>query len=198
MNQLQSRKPQAKPQGMNIKEFLAFLKTRPEEERWDLIDGVAVLMNPPTLVHNLIAGNLHVILANHLRATGSGLFVFPESGVRIPTLDNFLPQPDVMVAPGPAGNEIYSEKFHLVAEVLSPTNRKREIGMKLRHYKENDLCAHVLVIDSRRIRLELHSRDGDWQPQLFTDLEGLVELSAFALKFRIGELYVGTPLAPVK
>jgi Uma2 family endonuclease len=198
MNLLQSRKPQAKPQGMNIKEFLAFLKTRPEKERWDLIDGVAIMMNPPTLARNLIAGNLHVILANHLRATGSGLFAFPESGVRIPALDNFLPQPDVMVAPGPAGKEIYSDKFRLVAEVLSPTNRKREIGLKLRRYKEHVPCENVLIIDSRRIWLELHSRDADWQPRLFEEPDSIVKLNAFALSFKLGELYAGTPLAPVK
>jgi Uma2 family endonuclease len=137
MNQLQPSKPGAEPLGINIKEFLAFLKSRPKEERWDLSDGVAVMMTPPTLAHNLIAGHLHVLLANHLRTTNAGLFAFGESGVRIPELDNFLPQPDVMVAPAPTGNEVYTEKFRLVAEVLSPTNRKREIALKLRRYKEH-------------------------------------------------------------
>ena len=32
-------------------EFLSFLRSRPKEERWQLVEGTAIMMNPPTLVH---------------------------------------------------------------------------------------------------------------------------------------------------
>jgi len=38
--------------------------------------------------------------------------------------------------PGVAGREFHSERFQLVAEVLSPTNTRPEIDLKLRRYRE--------------------------------------------------------------
>jgi hypothetical protein len=37
----------APEQQMTIEEFLAFTDTRPEEERWELVEGVAVLNPSP-------------------------------------------------------------------------------------------------------------------------------------------------------
>ena len=42
---------------MDLDEFMAFLEMRPKEERWDLIEGVAVMMAPPSLAHQWIAGS---------------------------------------------------------------------------------------------------------------------------------------------
>jgi hypothetical protein len=49
---------------------------------------------------------------------------------------DFQPQPHVVVAPGPAGDELYSERYHLVAELLTRTNMGAEIELKLRRYRE--------------------------------------------------------------
>ena len=43
---------------MDVDEFMAFLETRPDEERWDLIEGVAVMMAPPSVAHQRIVYNL--------------------------------------------------------------------------------------------------------------------------------------------
>jgi hypothetical protein len=34
---------------MDVDEFMAFMETRPKEEHWDLIEGVAVMMNVAAL-----------------------------------------------------------------------------------------------------------------------------------------------------
>ena len=39
------------PQRMSDEEFLGFVAKRPDGERWQLIDGVAVMMPPPTKAH---------------------------------------------------------------------------------------------------------------------------------------------------
>ncbi len=49
---------QHKPPPMSIELFRAFYSTRPDEERWQLIDGVAVMMPPPIPAHQRIASNL--------------------------------------------------------------------------------------------------------------------------------------------
>jgi Uma2 family endonuclease len=43
---------------MTIEEFLEFTDTRPDGEKWELIEGVAVLSPSPVDVHQIIVGNL--------------------------------------------------------------------------------------------------------------------------------------------
>ena len=40
---------------MDVDEFMTFYETRPDEEHWELIDGVAVRMGPVSLAHRRIA-----------------------------------------------------------------------------------------------------------------------------------------------
>ncbi len=50
-------KPMADEQ-MTIEEFLAFTEDRPDDEKWELIEGVPVMSPSPTDVHQLIVGNI--------------------------------------------------------------------------------------------------------------------------------------------
>src|SRR5262249_726321 len=54
--------PQRKPSRLSVELFRGFLEGRPDEEHWELIDGVAVMMAPPTLAHQRIASNLQLLL----------------------------------------------------------------------------------------------------------------------------------------
>lgn len=60
----------------SVEEYFALIKSRPEEERWQLIDGVAVMPPPPTLVHQHIASNLARLLNDHFDAKHPGFFAF--------------------------------------------------------------------------------------------------------------------------
>ena len=40
---------------LTMEQFHAFRDERPKEEKWELIDGVPMMMPPPTLVHQRIA-----------------------------------------------------------------------------------------------------------------------------------------------
>ena len=85
----------ALPGNMQAGEFLKFLKFRPNEERWQLIEGVAIMMNPPKLVHQLIALNLRDLLMQAMGRKGLDLFVLHESGVCVPGATHFRPRPDL-------------------------------------------------------------------------------------------------------
>ena len=43
---------------MSGERFRTFQARRPDHERWELIAGIPMMMPPPTLIHNHIAGNL--------------------------------------------------------------------------------------------------------------------------------------------
>ena len=110
---------------MDVDEFMAFLQTRPDEERWDLIEGVAVMMAPPSVAHQRIVQNLCSLLNNAFAARRLDLFAYPGLGVRTEGIKNFQPQPNVVVIPGIASYDLYVEHFQLAAEVLSSSNTRR-------------------------------------------------------------------------
>src|SRR5580692_6817392 len=96
---------------MDIDEFMAFVDMRPKEERWHLIEGSAVMMTAPSLAHQRIARNFCELLNREFIAQHRDLFAYQEIAVRLPGVRNFQPEPDVVVAPAPAGYERFAEGF---------------------------------------------------------------------------------------
>lgn len=181
---------------MDVDEFMAFLETRPDEERWELIEGVAVMMAPPSVAHQRIVLNLCTLLNAAFAASHLDLCAYPGLGVRTPSARNFQPEPDIVVLPGVAGYNLYSENFQFVAEVLSPSNNRTEIGWKLRRYCEAPDILYAVVIEPREFLVELYAKNHDWEPAVFTKADDAIDMPEFGLRCRVGELYRGTPLDP--
>jgi Uma2 family endonuclease len=182
---------------MDVDEFMAFLETRPHGEHWELIEGVAVMMAPATYAHQRIAYNLCNLLNGAFNVHRPDLFAYFDVGVRTTGVRNFQPQPDVAVVPGVSGYNRYSERYQLVAEVLSPTNARREIDLKLRLYREATDNLYAVVIEPREFLVEIHARCRNWRPKTMTQADDPIELPEFGLACRVGDLYRGTPLNPI-
>ena len=181
---------------MDIDEFMAFLETRPEEEHWELIEGVAVMMAPPTFAHERIVYNLCSLLNIAFAARRLDLFAYFDVGVRSPGVRNFQPEPDVVVVPGVAGYDRYSERFQLVAEVLSLSNTRQEIELKMRRYREARDNLYAVVIEPRDFMVEIHAKSRNWQPAILKRPDDVIEMPEFALRCNVVDLYRGTPLDP--
>jgi Uma2 family endonuclease len=181
---------------MDVDEFMAFLQTRPDEEHWELIEGVAVMMAPASYAHQRITRNLCELLNAAFAAQRLDLFAYFDAGVRNPGVRNFQPQPDVVVVPGVAGYELYSERFQLVAEVLSPSNTRTEIDLKLRRYRDAPDNLYAVVIDPREIAVDIYAKRHDWQPARLTMAGNPIDMPEFGLRCSVGDLYRGTPLDP--
>lgn len=179
---------------MDVGEFDAFLRGRPREEWWQLIDGIAVMMNPPTLAHQRIASNFRDLLNDALRERRLDMYAYADIGVRIPNVGDFQPQPDVAVVPGRAGYESHAKRFHLVAEVVSPSNTRRAIDRKLRRYREAPDNLYALVIEQRRVEVRVFARRLEWGPVRLADRDAVLELPEFGYCYPVSELYRGTPL----
>jgi Uma2 family endonuclease len=175
---------------------MAFLEMRPKEERWDLIEGVAVMMAPPSLAHQWIARNLCELLNRAFEAQRSGLQAYYEIALRLPGVLNFQPEPDVVVAPGPAGPELYAQNFQLVAEILSPSNRRTEIDMKLQRYRQAAANLYAVVVELHEILVEIHARSRNWEPLTLRRRDDPIDMPEFGLRCSVGDLYRGTTLDP--
>ncbi|HWN52579.1 MAG TPA: Uma2 family endonuclease [Xanthobacteraceae bacterium] len=181
---------------MDVDEFMAFLETRPKGEHWDLIEGSAVMMAPPSYAHRRIAFNLCNLLNSAFTARRLDLFAYFDVGVRTPGVRNFQPQPDVAVVPGVSGYDLYSERFQLVAEVLSPSNTRQEIDLKLRRYREAPDNLYAMVIEPRGFLVEIHAKNRNWQPAILMHADDSIEMPEFGLRCSVADLYRGTPLDP--
>jgi len=182
------------PGTMDVDEFMAFLETRPKGEHWHLIEGIAVMMAPPSYAHRRIARNLCELLNSAFAAQHLDLFAYIGTGVRTPGVRNFQPEPDVVVMPGVAGYNLYSENFQLVAEILSPSNTRREIDLKLRRYCEAPDNLYAVVIEPREFLVEIHAKNRNWASLALTSAGDLIEMPEFGLRCSVADLYRGTPL----
>jgi Uma2 family endonuclease len=181
---------------MDVDEFMAFLETRPNGEHWDLIEGVAVMMAPPSPAHQRIARNLSELLNAVFAARHLDLFAYLGIGVRTPGVRNFQPEPDVVVLPGVAGYDPYSERFRLAAEILSPSNTRAEIDLKLRRYCEAPDNLYAVVVEPRGFLVEIHAKRRSWEPLVLKYPDDAIEMPEFGLSCRVIDLYRGTPLDP--
>jgi Uma2 family endonuclease len=184
------------PGTMDVDEFMGFLETRPKEERWHLIEGTAVMTAPPSLAHQWIARNFCELLNRAFAAQGRNLFAYHEIAIRLPGVLNFQPEPDVVVAPGPAGYELYAQDFRLIAEILSPSNTRTEIDMKLQRYREAPGNLYVVIIEPRQFLVEVHAKSRNWQALTFRQADNRIEMPELGLSCLLGDLYRGTPLDP--
>jgi Uma2 family endonuclease len=175
---------------------MAFLETRPDNERWDLIEGVAVMMAPPSYAHQRITRNFCELLNSAFSERRLDLFAYFSAGVRNPGIRNFQPEPDVVVVPGVAGKDLYSEKFQLAGEIMSPTNTRQEIDLKLRRYREGPDNLYVVVIEPGEFLVEIYARRESWQPKVLKQPNDIVEMPEFGLRCCVVEIYRGTSLDP--
>jgi Uma2 family endonuclease len=182
---------------MTEEDYVAFLATRSEEERWQLIDGNPFMMTSPTGTHQRIASNLGRLLDSSLETNRPTLATLPEIGVRIPGHPKFLPIPDLVVADALAPPSSYLDKFYLAAEVLSESNTPEFIELKVSRYGLHPDNLYTLVIHQIEIRCEVWSRASGWTRTVLEGPDALLDLPEFGYRKSLRPLYRNTMVAPV-
>jgi Uma2 family endonuclease len=183
---------------MDVDQFMAFLEARPHGELWELIEGVAVMMAPASYAHQRIAHNLSNALNAAFVTHRIDAYAYLNTGVRNPGLRNFQPLPDVVVVPGVAGYDLYAENYQLAAEVLSPSNSRAEIDLKLRRYIEAPDNLYAIVIEPNEFLVEIRAKRESWQPIVLKQPDEIIEMPEFGLRCSVVEIYRGTPLDPLR
>ena len=184
---------------ITMRQFHAFRDTRPEEEKWELIDGVPMMMPPPTLVHQRIAANLDRLLNNRLEAVRPQWRADREVGIWLESDDKYNPEPDVTVIDAEIRlGQIYVERFYLVAEVLSESDQPAVLEAKLAYYKSHPHNCGVLFVRQDRIGAILHRRVANdaWETETLTRAEQPVIIPTIGPIGPLAALYRHTPLDP--
>lgn len=158
----------------------------PEDgNRYEVIDGGLYMTPPPSWTHQSASGVLHFYLMEHVRPRGLGKVVAAPVGVVLDE-ENGL-QPDLVYV-SPERADIIGERGvegapDLVVEILSPSTRSRDRGIKMRRYAAGGV-SHYWILDPRNRTLEAYRLiDGDYEltgtfgpgstfrPELFPGLE---------------------------
>ena len=187
-------------QRMSIGQFRHFIEGRPDKERWELIDGVAMMMAPPTPAHQRIASNLERLLLDALETHAPALTAFQAIGVNVgPAIEDYDPEPDVVVTDSSveeAQGERYADRFYLAAEIIS-SNERVDIDRKRSVYKLHEACTCILAVQQDRFEVSIDLRtETGWSEQVLKQAEDILALPAFGLRCSVADLYRGTPLLP--
>ena len=180
---------------LSVASFRTWLKSRPDEERWELIAGVPMMMAPPNRRHQRIVFNLVTLLNEALERHSPSLVAYHDIGVNIVSTVPYDPEPDVAVVredenPDPR----YADRFYLAAEVLSNSD-KEVVDTKRELYRAHQACACILLVVQDRAEIIVDRRDGDtWDSQILRD-DDVLALPEFGLQCAVKDLYRGTPLA---
>jgi len=195
----------ALPGRMSGPAFRAFQARRPDHERWELIGGVPMMMTPPTIAHNRIAGNLERLLNEALARHDPSRIANQRPGIELTAGGDYKPEPDVGVidAAYEAGQR-FVERAYLLAEIVSSTDdflvpgtNESWIDVKRRIYLAHEPCEAVLIIEQDRVevRVDVKTADG-WRSDKLDDSKAELSLPSFGLRCSVGDLYQGTPLQP--
>ena len=147
--------------GLDVRQFLDFLECRPDEEKWELIDGYALMMAQPTFGHQGISGNLWRALNDRLELAKPEWLAHFEVGIEFPEYSRYRPQPDLMVVDAQSDpRRRYADRFYLVAEVLSDSDSPCVLAAKLAYYQDHAFNQAIVLIAQGHMSVRLLARQG--------------------------------------
>jgi len=182
---------------MTVEEFYAFTDTRPDEEKWELIDGEPVLNDAPSPLHQWIIKNLVFALTLRERELSASWGVLSEVGVRLSGTKR--PEPDVVVIPRGArlldpGTRDCSEMI-VAFEVLSPSTEDRDLRWKRTAYTSLPSLTHYVIVAPETVDVVVLARATGFVEQRLRSLRDCIELAGLGVSVPLAEIYHSTGLA---
>ena len=165
-------------------------RTWPDDERWELIEGVPFAMTPaPGIRHQRISGNFFGELRNFFRGRGCVPFDAPTDVVLD---DDTVVQPDVFVVCD--RDKITEDNIQgapdLVVEILSPSTRIRDKREKKALYERFGVREYLIVSPDEELveRYRLVERRY-WSPDIFNWDETLTSSTFPELTLNLWEIF---------
>ncbi|MBF0525694.1 MAG: Uma2 family endonuclease [Deltaproteobacteria bacterium] len=158
--------------------------TWPEEERWEIIEGVPYAMSPaPPPRHQIISGNLFVQIHPFLVDKDCLVFYAPFD-VRLPKSDESdqnittVVQPDISVICDPAKIDDRGCRGapDFIVEILSPHTSKKDQAEKLALYEKHGVKEYWIIYpDYATVIVRLLGEDGKYGPPKINEADGNLE-----------------------
>ena len=171
---------------MGVAEYRNWVEAKPDGERWELLDGVPMLMSPTSGRHQRIVANLVRRLDD--LAERRGCSALPGLAVLSEAMDDFAPIPDIVVQCGPLPRDGYTRDPLLVAEVLSPSTMSMDRGRKTDFFRTVASIQTFLIVYQDAHRVEVWQRDAGWAMRMLGQGEA-VDLPELGGTLAVSDIY---------
>ena len=173
---------------MTVEEHFAFTDTRPDNEKWELIEGEPVLQASPTRRHQRIVINLSYCLEAIRRERHPSWVAIPGIGVRIS--DTSLPEPDILIRPD-TGDESSRECDDVIVaiEVLSESTADRDLRWKRKVYARLASVMYYVVIAQDTVEVLVYARASKFAEQRLESLDTTLDLPTLGISLPLAEIY---------
>ena len=185
----------AESEQLTIEEYLDFTSGRPDGEKWELIEGVAIMQDSATDYHQAIAVNVSATLRSEKRRLGATWIPLLGVGTRVPISPRSLPEPDLMVKEHPLTGRSWTDDARVIFEIWSPSNRPTDKRWRLRVYTSVPNCQHYVTVDQDTLDVVRYDRATGWKPAPpLSALSDTLDLPALGCALPLSEIYLDTPL----
>ncbi len=179
---------------LTVEEFLGFAASRPDGEKWELIEGRPTMNPSPTDFHQIIVLNIGSYLLQAKVSSGSRWLPLPGIGTRVPISKNSLPQPDLMVKAEPGKDSPVSDESLVLFEVLSKSNTKADQVWRRKVYASVPNCEHYVTVSMKAAEMVVYDRSTGWQQRVVQGITASCDLSAIGVSIPLAVAYQYTPL----
>jgi len=179
---------------MTVEEFYAFTDTRPDEEKWELIDGEPILNASPSRTHQRILRNLVSGMDVFADKPGVAWELLPGLGVRIS--DRSRPEPDMLILPKDGGDALDRDRNDVIVafEILSPSTRERDLRWKRTAYTNLPSLTHYVVVAQDMVDVVVFARDDGFAGRHLRSYAEKLELPALGISLPLARIYRDTGL----
>jgi Uma2 family endonuclease len=188
--------PTIKTGPMTVKEFYAFTDTRPDDEKWELIDGEPILNASPSPVHQWIVRNILIALGNRERELKASWAILPGLGIRVSRTNG--PEPDLLIMPRAAfsADPAQRDTGEMIAafEILSPSPADRDLRWKRTAYTSLPSLTHYIVVAQDAVDVVVFARVTGFAERRYRSLSDTIELPALGILLPLSEIYRDTGL----
>lgn len=176
---------------MTVEEFYAFTDARPDQEKWELIDGEAVLNASPSRLHQRILKNLLIALAPQERGGAVGWEIIPGIGALVSSTSR--PDPDAMILPNDdlkqAGSARDTDRASVLFEIISPSTASCDLKWKRSAYASLDALMHYVVIAQDTTEVIVFSRADGFGERRFRSLTDVISLDPPGVSLALADIY---------
>jgi Uma2 family endonuclease len=181
---------------MTVDDFYAFTDTRPDEEKWELIDGEPILNASPAILHQQILANILYVLAREQREWQLSWTAIPGIGALISDISR--PEPDVMVLPKrlSSGDRLQRHTGDAIVlfEIMSPSTSGRDLKWKRAAYAAMPALTHYVVVAQDSVEVAVFARRVGFDEQRLRSLGDVLELDSLGVSLPLDEIYRDTGL----
>ena len=158
--------------------------------RHEYINGEVYAMAGGTANHNTISCNIVAAVHPHLRGKPCRVFMADMKARLLVHGSDIFYYPDVMVACDPRDTDPLFKRWpKLIIEIISPSTERVDRNEKLERYQTIPSLEEYVLVDQRHFSVTIYRRSSNWQQEIITGLDAILNLESIGLELPLALLY---------